>query len=107
MATFPMATWERSLLSLAFQGRGPSVAPTPGPLRDPAVLECAYRHCEALTSLHSRSFSLATCFLPRQKRRAVRALYAFCRVTDDIVDGAAKEGPDPDPGGTPAPSVTA
>jgi phytoene synthase len=29
---------------------------------------------------------LASRLLPAEKRRAVRALYAFCRVTDDIVD---------------------
>ncbi|MDQ2691905.1 MAG: phytoene/squalene synthase family protein, partial [Chloroflexota bacterium] len=35
---------------------------------------------------HSRSFYLATGLLPEEKRSAVRALYAFCRTVDDIVD---------------------
>jgi phytoene synthase len=35
---------------------------------------------------HSKTFSLATSFLPRRQRRAIRALYAFCRATDDLVD---------------------
>ena len=35
---------------------------------------------------HSKTFYLATSLLPAAKRRATRALYAFCRVTDDIVD---------------------
>jgi phytoene synthase len=36
--------------------------------------------------VHSKTFYLASSLLPRTKRRAVRALYAFCRVTDDLVD---------------------
>lgn len=46
----------------------------------------AYRHVAALTRQHSRTFSLASGLLPPAKRRAVRALYAFCRVSDDLVD---------------------
>lgn len=48
----------------------------------------AYRLCERLTRQHSKSFFFSTQFLPRDKRRAVRALYAFCRTSDDIVDMA-------------------
>jgi phytoene synthase len=51
-----------------------------------SALSWAYRYCEELTAWHSRSFSLASRLLPPEKRRAVRALYAFCRTTDDIVD---------------------
>jgi phytoene synthase len=36
--------------------------------------------------MHSRTFYLASTLLPAQKRRAMRALYAFCRVSDDLVD---------------------
>jgi 15-cis-phytoene synthase len=49
-------------------------------------LERAYAHCDQVTRHHSKSFYLATDFLPHPKRRAIRAFYAFCRVTDDIVD---------------------
>lgn len=35
---------------------------------------------------HSKTFSLATAFLPARQRRAIRNLYAFCRATDDLVD---------------------
>lgn len=83
--------WERNLLDLAyeaFQG-GMGVAKRSA-FQDSAVsnvaLENAYRHCSELTAAHSRSFYLASSFLPVQKRRAMRALYAFCRVADDIVD---------------------
>jgi phytoene synthase len=53
---------------------------------DPALLHLAYGHCEAVTAEHSRSFYMASQLLPREKRQQVRALYAFCRGTDDIVD---------------------
>ncbi len=46
----------------------------------------AYRICFAITRKHSRSFYLSTQLLPREKRSAIRALYAFCRTSDDIVD---------------------
>lgn len=35
---------------------------------------------------YSRTFFAATALLPRKKREAIRALYAFCRFTDDLVD---------------------
>jgi phytoene synthase len=43
-------------------------------------------HCARLTRARARAFSLAATFLPDVKRRAVFALYAFCRRADDIVD---------------------
>jgi phytoene synthase len=46
----------------------------------------AYRHCVALTRANSRSFFLSTQLLTPEKRLAIRALYAFCRTSDDIVD---------------------
>ncbi len=56
------------------------------PVCDRALLDRAYADCAVITAQHSRSFYLASKFLPADKRRAMRALYAFCRVTDDIVD---------------------
>lgn len=38
---------------------------------------------------HARTFWLASHFLPTEKRRAAYALYAFCRVADDVVDATA------------------
>jgi phytoene synthase len=49
-------------------------------------LEQAFKICAHITKTHSKSFYLSTAFLPLPKRRAIRALYAFCRTTDDIVD---------------------
>lgn len=53
---------------------------------DAQILQAAYAHCEAVTQVHSRTFFLASGLLPHPKRSAARALYAFCRVTDDLVD---------------------
>lgn len=50
------------------------------------LLQAAYRYCEALTLFHSRTFYVASSLLPTAKRRAARALYAFCRITDNLVD---------------------
>ncbi|MCU0625908.1 MAG: phytoene/squalene synthase family protein [Gemmatimonadaceae bacterium] len=44
--------------------------------------------CERIVREHARTFHLASAFLPPEKRRAAYALYAFCRVADDIVDRA-------------------
>lgn len=56
------------------------------PCRPPLSLQDAYRECMAITRTHSRSFFLSTQLLPAEKRRAIRALYAFCRTSDDLVD---------------------
>jgi 15-cis-phytoene synthase len=51
-----------------------------------ASLEKAYELCGKIASHHSKSFHLASALLPEEKSSAVRALYAFCRTVDDIVD---------------------
>ena len=42
--------------------------------------------CAEITKRNARTFGLAANLLPRNKRRGVFALYAFCRQADDIVD---------------------
>jgi 15-cis-phytoene synthase len=78
-------TWEPALLSQALEAWHSFTLAEPI-VSDRALLDRAYTACEQLTARHSRSFYRASGFLSRDKRRAVRALYAFCRVTDDIVD---------------------
>jgi phytoene synthase len=58
---------------------------------DNSIIEAAYQHCDAITRHYSRTFSMASRLLPPEKRRAVRALYAFCRITDNIVDNSQPE----------------
>lgn len=48
--------------------------------------EAAYRHCRELTRRAGPNFSVGFAFLPRDKRRATEAAYAFCRYLDDQVD---------------------
>lgn len=78
--------WEQRLLEWAYEAfeshpESPESVEVEGQL-----LEEAYRHCESLTKFHSRTFYMASALLPAEKRRAVRALYAFCRISDDLVD---------------------
>ena len=53
-------------------------------------LEAAYQQTEETIRRNSRSFHFATSWLPKADRRAIRALYGFCRATDDVVDDPAR-----------------
>lgn len=87
-------TWEQTLLSLAHEARhSPPVSILP--MFDPLLLESAYAYCNSLTAEHSRSFHLASSLLGKEKRQAVRALYAFCRVSDNLVDCAEGDATKP------------
>lgn len=77
--------WEYQLLNLAreaFQAQRTVIDVK----TDALTLEAAYRHCDALTRFHSKTFYLASGLLPQKKRQATRALYGFCRITDNLVD---------------------
>lgn len=49
-------------------------------------IEQAYEYCQEIIETHSKTFATAFSILPTQKRKAVWAVYAFCRTVDDIVD---------------------
>lgn len=49
-------------------------------------LNLAYKQCEEVIQHHSKTFYKAFSLLPSKKRKAVWAVYAFCRIVDDIVD---------------------
>lgn len=91
--TIQLDAWEQRLLAQAY-------APLEGQWRahtDPqsanrAGHESAYRHCETITRQHSRTFYLAARLLPTDQRRAMHALYAFCRVSDDLVEADVAAG---------------
>lgn len=57
-------------------------------------LEHSYRHCERVARRRARNFYYSFLALPRPKRRAMCALYAFMRECDDLSDGdrASREG---------------
>jgi phytoene synthase len=48
----------------------------------------AYDYCRRVTQRASKTFYWGSMFLPPAKREAIWAVYAFCRVVDDIVDEA-------------------
>lgn len=86
--TIQLDAWENRLLVQAY-------APLESRLRHDAQLpadraqsELAYHHCQMVTRAHSHTFFVASALLPRAERKAIRALYAFCRVSDDLVDRA-------------------
>ncbi|MBA2174373.1 phytoene/squalene synthase family protein [Halobacillus locisalis] len=49
-------------------------------------LNQAYDYCKKIIERHSKTFSKAFSMLPKQQKKAVWAIYAFCRRADDIVD---------------------
>ncbi len=55
----------------------------------PPVLAASHAYCHRQTKRHARSFYFASVALPREKKRAAYAVYAFCRYADDLVDRAA------------------
>jgi len=56
-------------------------------LRNP--IAAAYDHCELVTRRAGSNFALAFRLLPHDRRRALCAVYAFCRAADDIADDGA------------------
>lgn len=55
--------------------------------RGKAALDAAYDECRAVTKREARNFYYAFLTLPRARRRAIYAVYAFSRLADDIADG--------------------
>lgn len=49
-------------------------------------LDKAYEYCQQIARSKARNFYYAFRTLPSRKRRAIHAVYAFCRVCDDIAD---------------------
>jgi phytoene synthase len=47
----------------------------------------SYAYCERLARREAGNFYYAFLLLPRRQRRAMCALYAFCRLSDDVADG--------------------
>ena len=86
MATTYQQPWEQILLPLAYEAEHQSLAPSTLSMNNRSLLDRAYAFCDSITSTNSRTFYMATGLLPAGKRRAMRALYAFCRLSDDIVD---------------------
>ncbi|MCU0524893.1 MAG: phytoene synthase [Elainella sp. Prado103] len=56
-----------------------------------APLEDAYELCRQITAEYSKTFYLGTLLMPEEKRRAIWAIYVWCRRTDELVDGPKAE----------------
>jgi 15-cis-phytoene synthase len=80
--------WEHHLLDLAHQALDSGSSVPGAQASDRAALNSAYQNCEDVTRENSKTFYMAARLMPEHKRRATYALYAFCRVSDDIVDRA-------------------
>jgi 15-cis-phytoene synthase len=52
-------------------------------------VDSAYSEVERLTRARARNFAYGIMVLPKAKRRAIAAIYAFAREVDDIADGDA------------------
>lgn len=85
------ANWENQLLALAETLPQSHKRPLLSYWAGDAALRIAYKQAERITARFSKSFYLASALLPEEKRSAARALYAFCRTVDDIVDESADE----------------
>ncbi|MFN8530000.1 MAG: squalene/phytoene synthase family protein [Anaerolineae bacterium] len=84
-------TWETVLLDWAHQALDtPIPHATTGADASQKALDAAYRVCESITRENSKTFFIASGLLPPESRRAARALYAFCRVTDNIIDAGTQ-----------------
>jgi 15-cis-phytoene synthase len=60
------------------------VAALPTPER---IIDQAYAEVERVTRARAKNFAYGIMVLPREKRRAIAAVYAFARDVDDIADG--------------------
>jgi len=55
------------------------------------LLQHSYEQCRQITAQYAKTFYFGTSFFSEEKRKAVWAVYAWCRRTDDIVDKPRKE----------------
>lgn len=56
-------------------------------VRTLASLEDAYELCRQVTAKYSKTFYIGTLLMSPEKRRAIWAIYVWCRRTDELVDG--------------------
>jgi len=65
----------------------------PGTGSDAVSLNADYQRCAEITRRSRSSFYYAFVLLPPQRRRALHAVYAFCRFIDDIADDESNREP--------------
>ena len=60
--------------------------PDSPPAKPLASIEEAYEMCRQITAKYSKTFYLGTMLMSEEKRRAIWAIYVWCRRTDELVD---------------------
>ena len=78
--------WEQGLLHLAYAPIENWTKDNGQTLTKQPETALAYAHCDEVTQEHSQTFYMASALLPKEQRQAIRSLYAFCRVSDDLID---------------------
>jgi phytoene synthase len=48
----------------------------------------SYEICRQITAEYAKTFYLGTLLMPKEKSKAIWTIYAWCRLTDELVDGA-------------------
>jgi 15-cis-phytoene synthase len=56
-------------------------------IRQPVALAEAYEICRCITEKYAKTFYLGTMLMSEAKQKAIWAIYAWCRRTDELVDG--------------------
>ncbi|MBD2310423.1 phytoene synthase [Desertifilum sp. FACHB-1129] len=65
-------------------------------MRSLTSVEDSYELCRKITAQYAKTFYLGTLLMPEEKRRAIWAIYAWCRRTDELVDGKEAAGTTPE-----------
>lgn len=87
----PLPAEEQLALLFHLTDLSPHAGQDEWPPHPPHMTSDAYAECNRIIRRHSKSFYFSSQFLAPETRRAVRALYAFCRTTDDTVDLASDD----------------
>ena len=82
MATAPLHSERDTLLAGGWAALPAAYRP---PLQKPTLAE-AQAWCQRLTETHYENFHVASWFLPQRFRTHFHAVYAYCRVSDDLGD---------------------
>src|SRR3954469_3004516 len=77
------AWWPARRPSAGRSGRWPASMP------NQSFLSTAASYCAKLSQQSHSNFYYAFLFLPRERREALEAVYAYCRLVDDVVDEEA------------------
>ncbi len=61
----------------------------PKPKTKPKLISVteSYEYCRQITADYAKTFYLGTLLMPKEKSKAIWAIYAWCRRTDELVDG--------------------